>query len=183
MKSNLSGEFTVINEYLVRDLKARGLWDDVMVTDLKYFDGSLRQIDRVPQDLRDALRDGVRGRAELAGRSRGAPPEVDRPGAVAQHLHGRRLGQEARRDLQARLAARPEDDLLPAHDRRDAHAEKSTVQDRRAERGVGRRRASAARSAAATALRRCCGRRRAASPTGDRIKFCAIDDPECEACQ
>ena len=42
MKSNLSGEFTVVNEYLVRDLKHLGLWDDVMVTDLKYFDGSLR---------------------------------------------------------------------------------------------------------------------------------------------
>jgi ribonucleoside-diphosphate reductase alpha chain len=42
VKSNLSGEFTVVNEYLVRDLKARGLWDEVMVADLKYFDGSLR---------------------------------------------------------------------------------------------------------------------------------------------
>lgn len=42
VKSNLSGEFTVVNDYLVRDLKARGLWDEVMVADLKYFDGSLR---------------------------------------------------------------------------------------------------------------------------------------------
>ncbi len=53
VKSNLSGEFTEINEYLVRDLKARGLWDEVMIADLKYFDGSLAKIDRIPQDLRD----------------------------------------------------------------------------------------------------------------------------------
>ncbi|RJG03735.1 ribonucleoside-diphosphate reductase subunit alpha [Noviherbaspirillum sedimenti] len=53
VKSNLSGEFTEINEYLVRDLKARGLWDEVMIADLKYFDGTLAKIDRIPQDLRE----------------------------------------------------------------------------------------------------------------------------------
>ena len=52
VKSNLSGEFTVVNEYLVRDLKKLGLWDEVMVADLKYFDGSLSRIDRVPAELR-----------------------------------------------------------------------------------------------------------------------------------
>ncbi|MBV8210065.1 MAG: ribonucleoside-diphosphate reductase subunit alpha [Burkholderiaceae bacterium] len=52
VKSNLSGEFTVVNEYLVRRLKALGVWDEVMVADLKYFDGSLAKIDRVPADLR-----------------------------------------------------------------------------------------------------------------------------------
>lgn len=52
VKSNLSGEFTEINEYLVRDLKARGMWDEVMISDLKYFDGSLAKIDRIPADLR-----------------------------------------------------------------------------------------------------------------------------------
>src|SRR5437588_10772876 len=51
VKSNMSGEFTVVNGALVRDLKARNLWDEVMVSDLKYFDGSLGQIDRVPDDL------------------------------------------------------------------------------------------------------------------------------------
>ncbi|WP_397473562.1 ribonucleoside-diphosphate reductase subunit alpha [Pusillimonas sp.] len=53
VKSNLSGEFTVVNDYLVRDLKERGLWDEVMVADLKYFDGSLARIDRIPADLRE----------------------------------------------------------------------------------------------------------------------------------
>jgi len=52
VKSNLSGEFTVVNPYLVRDLKARGLWDKVMVNDLKYYDGSVQAIDRIPADLK-----------------------------------------------------------------------------------------------------------------------------------
>ncbi|MGE0711577.1 MAG: ribonucleoside-diphosphate reductase subunit alpha [Planctomycetota bacterium] len=51
-KSNLSGEFTVVNDYLVQDLKALGLWDEVMVHDLKYFDGSVAQIERIPAELR-----------------------------------------------------------------------------------------------------------------------------------
>ena len=52
VKSNLSGEFTVINPYLVDDLKALKLWDEVMVNDLKYFDGSVQPISRIPEDLK-----------------------------------------------------------------------------------------------------------------------------------
>jgi ribonucleoside-diphosphate reductase alpha chain len=52
VKSNLSGEFTVVNEHLVRDLKKLGLWDEVMVADIKYFDGSLSRIDRIPAEVR-----------------------------------------------------------------------------------------------------------------------------------
>jgi len=52
VKSNLSGDFTVVNEYLVNDLKKLGLWDEVMAHDLKYFDGSVQRIDRVPADLK-----------------------------------------------------------------------------------------------------------------------------------
>ena len=52
VKSNLSGEFTVVNPYLVHDLKARGLWDNVMVNDLKYYEGTVQPIDRVPDDLK-----------------------------------------------------------------------------------------------------------------------------------
>ena len=52
VKSNLSGEFTVVNPYLVNDLKERGLWDGVMVNDLKYYDGSVQAIDRIPDDLK-----------------------------------------------------------------------------------------------------------------------------------
>ncbi len=53
VKSNLSGEFTVINEHLVADLKQLGLWDEVMIADLKYFDGTLAKIDRIPAELRN----------------------------------------------------------------------------------------------------------------------------------
>jgi ribonucleoside-diphosphate reductase alpha chain len=52
VKSNMSGDFTVVNSHLVRDLKERGLWDEVMVSDLKYFDGSLGQIARIPDELK-----------------------------------------------------------------------------------------------------------------------------------
>ena len=52
VKSNLSGEFTVVNPYLVSDLKAKGLWDSVMVNDLKYYDGSVQPIDRIPEELK-----------------------------------------------------------------------------------------------------------------------------------
>ncbi|GAA3464240.1 ribonucleoside-diphosphate reductase subunit alpha [Saccharothrix longispora] len=52
VKSNMSGDFTVLNRHLVADLKALGLWDEAMVADLKYFDGSLAPINRVPDDLK-----------------------------------------------------------------------------------------------------------------------------------
>ncbi len=52
VKSNLSGEFTIVNEILVNDLKARELWDEVMIADLKYYDGSLAKIERVPAELK-----------------------------------------------------------------------------------------------------------------------------------
>jgi ribonucleoside-diphosphate reductase alpha chain len=74
VKSNLSGEFTVVNEYLVRDLKKLGLWDDVMVMDLKHFDGSLRRIDRVPEDIK----------ASTPRPSRSSPPGWSKPLRVAR---------------------------------------------------------------------------------------------------
>jgi len=52
VKSNMSGEFTVVNPYLVADLKKLKLWDEVMVNDLKYYDGSVQKIDRIPAELK-----------------------------------------------------------------------------------------------------------------------------------
>ena len=52
VKSNLSGEFTVINPYMVEELKSLGIWDEVMINDLKYFDGSVQQIDRIPEEIK-----------------------------------------------------------------------------------------------------------------------------------
>ncbi len=72
VKSNLSGEFSVINPYLVRDLKALDLWDEVMVNDLKYFDGSIKAIDRIPDELKrkyaTAFEIDPRALIEAAGR-------------------------------------------------------------------------------------------------------------------
>jgi ribonucleoside-diphosphate reductase alpha chain len=52
VKSNLSGEFTVVNPYLVKPLKEKQLWDEVMVNDLKYYDGSVAHIERIPEDIK-----------------------------------------------------------------------------------------------------------------------------------
>ena len=52
VKSNLSGEFTIVNPYLVRKLKTLNLWDDVMINDLKYFEGSLTEISRIPDEIK-----------------------------------------------------------------------------------------------------------------------------------
>ena len=52
VKSNLSGEFTIVNPYLVQDLRIRNLWDEVMVNDLKYYDGSVQHVDRIPEDIK-----------------------------------------------------------------------------------------------------------------------------------
>jgi ribonucleoside-diphosphate reductase alpha chain len=56
VKTNLSGDFTTINDYLIEALKARGLWDDEMVNDLKYFDGDLGEIERIPDDVKAIFR-------------------------------------------------------------------------------------------------------------------------------
>ncbi len=115
VKSNLSGEFTVVNEYLVAELKKLNLWDEVMVADLKYFDGSLARIDRVPAELRTLYATAFEIEPRWIVEAGARAAEVDRPGAEPQHLHGRRVGQEARRLLQAGVGARPQDHLLPAH--------------------------------------------------------------------
>ncbi len=119
VKSNLSGEFTEINEYLVRDLKSRGLWDEVMVSDLKYFDGSLAKIDRIPQDLREiyatAFEVEPKWLVEAASRRQ---KWIDQAQSLNIYMAGA-SGKQARRNLQAGLAARSEDDLLPAHHRSD----------------------------------------------------------------
>ncbi len=125
VKSNLSGEFTVVNEYLVRDLKKLGLWDDVMVMDLKHFDGSLRRIDRVPEDLKQLYATAFEVDTEWLVEAAARRQKWIDQAQSAEHLHGRRVGQEAGRHLQAGVAARSEDHLLPPHDgchaRREEH--------------------------------------------------------------
>ena len=71
VKSNLSGEFTVVNEYLVQDLKKLNMWDEVMVADMKYFDGTLAKIDRIPP--RSAISMQPHSRSTPRGWSRQRP--------------------------------------------------------------------------------------------------------------
>ena len=115
VKANMSGDFTVVNPFLVRDLKARGLWDEVMISDLKYFDGALGPIDRVPEDLKALYATAFEIDAHWLVEIGGASAEVGRPGAVAQPLSGRAQRAEARCALPASLGARFEDYLLLAH--------------------------------------------------------------------
>ena len=120
VKSNMSGDFTVVNEFLVRDLKARGLWDEVMVNDLKYFDGSVGAIDRIPDDLKalyaTAFEIDSAWLIEAASRRQKWIDQSQSLNLYIANPCGKKL------DALYRLAwARgPEDDLLPALAQRDA---------------------------------------------------------------
>ena len=179
VKSNLSGEFTVVNPYMVHDLKALDLWDKVMVNDLKYYDGSL-QADRPRAGQPEAaLRDRIRSGAALARRCRRTPPEVDRPGAVAEPVHRRRIGQEARRDVSHGVDPRPEDDVLPACAERDEHRE-IDGRSRQVERGFRRRDLEVLSPTASTAA---ADSFNLSEDAAEVPLACSIDNPDCEACQ
>ncbi|HAL36914.1 MAG TPA: ribonucleoside-diphosphate reductase subunit alpha, partial [Polaromonas sp.] len=185
VKSNLSGEFTVINGYLVNDLKRLGLWDDVMVVDLKHFDGSLRPIDRVPQDIKTlyatAFEVETSWIVEAAARRQKWIDQAQSLNIYMAGASGKKLDDTYKlawlRGLKTTYYLR----TMGA-----THAEKSTVKAGKLnavsssvssgpEAASGSMSALAAAAAAAPAQVN-------ASPATD-IKFCAIDDPGCEACQ
>ncbi|GAB4396726.1 MAG: ribonucleoside-diphosphate reductase subunit alpha [Rhodoferax sp.] len=181
VKSNLSGEFTVINSYLVRDLKRLGLWDDVMVMDLKHFDGSLRPIDRVPEDIKalyaTAFEIDTRWLIEAAARRQKWIDQAQSLNLYMAGASGRKLDETYKlawvRGLKTTYYLR----TLSA-----THAEKSTVAAGRLNAvgsgSEGAQRAGSALDAAAALARE----QLAATPATD-IKFCGVDDPSCEACQ
>jgi ribonucleoside-diphosphate reductase alpha chain len=175
VKSNLSGEFTVVNEQLVRDLKERDLWDDVMASDLKYFDGSLARIDRVPAELRDlyatAFEVDPSWIVEAGARRQKWIDQAQSLNIYMAGASGKKLDETYKlawvRGLKTTYYLR----TLAA-----TSAEKSTG------RGGELNAVPASGGIAASA----------ASPQGfapkaaaepDAPKFCAIDDPTCEACQ
>ena len=167
VKSNLSGEFTVINPYLVRDLKARGMWDAVMVNDLKYYDGSVQQIDRIPDDLKalyaTAFEVETKWIVEAASRRQKWIDQAQSLNLYISGASGKKLDVTYRmawfRGLKTTYYLR----ALAA-----TSTEKSTV-------NTGKLNAVA--SGAEPAL--------SAAPAGPAPvpKACSIDDPDCEACQ
>ncbi len=178
VKSNLSGEFTVINHYLVRDLKRLGLWDDVMVMDLKHFDGSLRPIDRVPQEVKALYATAFEVEpvwlVEAAARRQKWIDQAQSLNIYMAGASGKKLDDTYKlawlRGLKTTYYLRTSS---------ATHAEKSTVQSGRlnaVSSGVQGGGMSALDAAAAAAAQM------NATPATD-IKFCAVDDPGCEACQ
>jgi ribonucleoside-diphosphate reductase alpha chain len=176
VKNNLSGDFTVINEYLVRDLKKLGLWDDVMVMDLKHFDGSLQRIDRVPQELKQLYATAFEVEpvwlVEAASRRQKWIDQAQSLNIYMAGASGKKLDETYKlawlRGLKTTYYLR----TIGA-----THAEKSTVQA-----GSLNAVSGGGVDAAAAAARAQIAAASSAAPATD-IKFCAIDDPTCEACQ
>jgi ribonucleoside-diphosphate reductase alpha chain len=182
VKSNLSGEFTIINGYLVRDLKRLGLWDDVMVMDLKHFDGSLAPIDRVPAEIKalyaTAFEVETTWLVEAAARRQKWLDQAQSLNIYMAGASGKKLDDTYKlawiRGLKTTYYLR----TMSA-----THAEKSTVSAGRmnavssGQESGGATAMSALDTAAAAAKLQM-----AAGPATD-IKFCGVDDPTCESCQ
>ena len=181
VKSNLSGEFTIVNEYLVRDLKKLGLWDDVMVMDLKHFDGSLRRIDRVPEDMKalyaTAFEIETQWLVEAAARRQKWIDQAQSLNIYMAGASGKKLDETYKlawlRGLKTTYYLR----TVGA-----THAEKSTVKagHMNAVSSGGGETMHAAPVIAKTVDAALSVQ--SVEPASD-IKFCAIDDPTCEACQ
>ena len=181
VKSNLSGEFTIINHYLVRDLKLLGLWDDVMVMDLKHFDGSLRPIDRVPQEIKSLYATAFEVEptwlVEAASRRQKWIDQAQSLNIYMPGASGKKLDDTYKlawlRGLKTTYYLR----TIGA-----THAEKSTVKAGRMNAVSSGGDASGASMSALDAAAAAAQQQLLATPATD-IKFCAIDDPGCEACQ
>jgi ribonucleoside-diphosphate reductase alpha chain len=167
VKANMSGDFTVVNPALVRDLKARGLWDAVMVSDLKYFDGSLGAIDRVPDDLKalyaTAFEIDSSWLVEAASRRQKWIDQSQSLNLYIREPNGRKL------DALYRLAwKRGLKTTYYLRSQSATHVEKSTLK------GTDGRLNAVSMGASLTA------------PEPIILKaanVCSIDDPTCEACQ
>lgn len=166
VKSNLSGEFTVINEHLVADLKQLGVWDEVMIADLKYFDGSLAKIDRIPAELRSLYATAFEVEPawliEAASRRQKWIDQAQSLNIYMSGVSGRKLDDTYKlawlRGLKTTYYLR----TLGA-----TSAEKST-----------------SRAGALNAVSNGEGMGGAfAAPVVEETQFCSIDNPECEACQ
>jgi ribonucleoside-diphosphate reductase alpha chain len=172
VKSNLSGEFTVVNEYLVRDLKKLGLWDEVMVMDLKHFDGSLRRIDRVPEELKNLYATAFEIETvwliEAGARRQKWIDQAQSLNIYMAGASGRKLDETYKlawlRGLKTTYYLRTTS---------ATQAEKSTI---------SRGQLNAVSSATPVAAAAPAMAAEPELPASD-VKFCSIDNPDCEACQ
>jgi ribonucleoside-diphosphate reductase alpha chain len=157
VKSNMSGDFTVVNAALVRDLKSRGLWDEVMISDLKYFDGSLGAVDRAPADLKDLYATSFEIEPtwliQAAGRRQKWIDQAQSLNLYMPEPSGRKLDALYREAWHAGLKT-----TYYLRSRSATHVEKST-------------------------LKRTDGKLNAVAVSPAAPKRCSIDDPTCEACQ
>ncbi len=188
VKSNLSGEFTVVNEYLVRDLKKLGLWDSVMVSDLKHYNGSVRPIDRVPEELKalyaTAFEVEPSWLVEAGSRRQKWIDQAQSLNIYMAGASGKKLDETYKlawlRGLKTTYYLR----TMGA-----THAEKSTVDSSTLNAvSSGSAASSAFVAAAAKARAQMAGIASASSATAASIPatditFCSVDDPDCEACQ
>jgi len=174
VKSNLSGEFTIVNEYLVRDLKRLGSWDDVMVMDLKHFDGSLRRIDRVPEELKalyaTAFEIDTQWLVEAAARRQKWIDQAQSLNLYVAGASGKKLDETYklawRRGLKTTYYLR----TVGA-----THAEKATI-------ASGQLNAVSNCTAGDTSARGVAAAAQSID-AASAAQFCAIDNPDCEACQ
>jgi len=170
VKSNLSGEFTVVNEYLVRDLKKMDLWDAVMVNDLKHFDGSIGKIDRIPQEVRGlyatAFEVDAKWLVEAGARRQKWIDQAQSLNIYMAGASGKKLDETYKlawlRGLKTTYYLR----TLAA-----TSAEKST--------GKGGELNAVPASGGMAAL----SAEGAGEGAAEEAKFCSIDNPDCEACQ
>ncbi len=187
VKSNLSGEFTVINEHLVDDLKARGLWDEVMISDLKYFDGALGKIDRIPDDLKanyaTAFEMDATWLVEAAARRQKWIDQAQSLNIYMAGASGKKLDETYKLAWKRGLKTTYYLRTMAA-----TSAEKSTGKGGElnavSSGGVGTSALKAAPAVIAPAVPVAANPAVASAelPATD-MKFCSIDNPDCEACQ
>ncbi|WIG51851.1 MAG: Ribonucleotide reductase of class Ia (aerobic), alpha subunit [Afipia sp.] len=177
VKSNMSGDFTEVNEFLVRDLKARGLWDEVMVSDLKYFDGSVGSIDRVPDDLKllyaTAFEIDSAWLIEAAARRQKWIDQAQSLNLYIANPSGKKL------DQLYRLAwARGLKTTYYLRSRSATHVEKSTLKGTDGKLNA----VSSSSSLAAMPVNKPIIVPQTAPDLSNAVA-CSIDNPDCEACQ
>ncbi|BAT61819.1 ribonucleoside-diphosphate reductase 1 subunit alpha [Variibacter gotjawalensis] len=172
VKANMSGDFTVVNASLVRDLKERGLWDEVMVSDLKYYDGKLAAIDRIPADVKALYATSFEIETSWLIRAAARRQKwIDQGQSLNLYIaqpSGRKLDEAYRQAWRLGLKTTYYLRALAA-----THVEKSTVK-----KTDGKLNGVSAVAVAAPAL--------SDAPLQNGVEApnaCSINDPTCEACQ